>query len=93
MNKEVLKHLEYDKKRCSCFEAFKTVCKHFKIRSGLYPGSYIHISPPLMIPEMHYVDKDKKAIRFFCEMSEVLEYIDSIKEYLEKTKISFDGFS
>ncbi len=33
----------------------------FHLKSALYPGNYIHITPSFIIPKVVYVDLDKKA--------------------------------
>lgn len=93
MDKQIEKYKEYISKRDSCFEAFKTVVEFFNIKSGLYPGSYIHITPSLLIPNMHYVENDKKAMHFFSNLVEIKTFINQNKEYKDETIISFDGYS
>ena len=45
---------------------FKKISEDFSVHKALYPGSYIHISPSFYIPEVVYVDTDKKARKIFC---------------------------
>lgn len=60
----------------------------FAINSALYPGSYIHITPSFIIPEVVYVDLDKKAKSFFAR-DEVYQYIDKNKSYTMDSKVKF----
>jgi hypothetical protein len=90
MHIEISKYLTYINKRDDCFKAFNQLVKTYHIKSGIYPGSYIHITPSLVIPEMHYVDMDRKAIKFFHEQEEILSYINTHKTYHMKSKITFE---
>lgn len=58
---------------------FKLIAENFTIQKALYPGSYIHISPSFYIPEVVYVDTDKKAVKFFKD--------DSYMRVITKNKI------
>lgn len=60
----------------------------YRIKSALYPGSYIHITPSFIIPKVVYVDLDKKAKKFFSE-NEVYTYINKVKMYEEEAIIEF----
>jgi len=93
MGKGIIQYQEYIIKRDTCYEAFKLVVDNFKIRSGIYPGSYVHITPSLIISRMHYIDNDKKAIKFFTTMEEIYEYVNTNKIYSEDSNITFDGIS
>ncbi|MGB6128880.1 MAG: hypothetical protein WBG30_09030 [Psychrilyobacter sp.] len=62
--------------------------KKYKIKSALYPGSYIHITPSFLIPRVTYVDSDKKAKMFFKDES-IYSYIEKHKEYKGKMILQF----
>jgi hypothetical protein len=73
------------------YDIFLEVSKNYNIKKALYPGSYIHITPSLVIPEVVYVDSDKKAISFFENKEEIVKYVEKNKIYEEKSKISFES--
>ncbi len=47
------------------YDLFEKVVRTYRIEKGIYPGSYIHITPSFLIPEMIYIDNAKKAKKFF----------------------------
>jgi len=77
-------------KRFDRYDVFLEIAKHFPIKKVMYPGSYIHITPSMIFPEVIYVDNDKKAKAFFRNQSEILEMIEKKKNYNEKTIIKFE---
>ena len=46
---------------------FESVRAEFGTVRGLYPGCFVHVTPSFVIPEMHYVDSDRNANRFFAD--------------------------
>ncbi len=74
--------------RESIYEAVK---KKYDIKSALYPGSHIDITPSLYIPEVTYVDNFKGTIKFFKEIDVIKEFIEKNKLYKEETIINFIG--
>ncbi len=69
-------------------ELFEKLIEKYEISSILYPGSYIHITPSLLIPKVTYVDMDKKAKAFFKD-EKVYAYIEKHKTYKENNQASF----
>ncbi len=67
---------------------FEQITKRFDIKSVLYPGCYVHITPSFYIPRAVYVDMELPAKKFFDDPS-VLEYIESRKTYKEKSEVTF----
>lgn len=65
--------------------------KKYDIKSALYPGSHIDITPSLLIPKVTYIDNFKGAIKFFKDMDAIDRYIDDNKYYSEKAIINFIG--
>ena len=82
---KLYKQFFIDKKdeRKDLFFKLKT---RYSAKKGLYPGSFVHITPSIYIEEMLYIDSDKRMKKFFNGDS-VSNYIDSIKEYNEDSKI------
>ena len=62
--------------------AFRLVEENFDCRRALYPGSYLHVTPSLVFPEVCYVDS-VKGIGAALASPELLEYVSTHKEYLE----------
>jgi hypothetical protein len=67
---------------------FLVLAEKYKIKSALYPGSYVHITPSLVYPILTYIDTDKRASAFFGD-SDIYEYISKNKIYKEKPEICF----
>jgi hypothetical protein len=67
---------------------FRLLNEKFSIESGLYPGSFVHITPSFVIPHMVYVDTDKRCESFF-NSEETKRFIDANKEYAKATICSF----
>ncbi|MBU9673332.1 hypothetical protein KQ939_00430 [Planococcus sp. CP5-4] len=70
---------------------YKAVAAEYSIRTAIYPGSFIDISPSLVIPDVTYIDNFKGAIRFFKQMDGIKNYVEENKEYPDACKISFIG--
>lgn len=67
---------------------FRLLAERFKIESGLYPGSFVHITPSFVIPHMVYVDMDKRCAPFF-KKEETMEFIAKKKEYEKPASFTF----
>jgi hypothetical protein len=63
-------------------DQFRILAERFGVRTALYPGSFVHITPSLCFPEVVYVDTDGRAEAFFRNAE--------IQAYVSKHKI-FDG--
>lgn len=63
---QVQVYLDYEarQRREGLFEA---VTRHLGATRALYPGSWIHIAPSLFIPEVIYVDNDRRCPAFFAD--------------------------
>ena len=84
-------YIEYSSKTGDRLGPILTVTKKYNVGRALYPGSYIHITPSLLIPEVVYVDTDKKAKQFFRNLAEIEQYINQNKRYKVESKIDFQG--
>ena len=69
-------------------ELFRIIRSKFKVKKGLYPGSFVHITPSLVIPEMVYVDTDERCKRFF-EEKETRVFVNTKKEYRAEAVFRF----
>ncbi|MBN2651505.1 MAG: hypothetical protein JXR63_03905 [Spirochaetales bacterium] len=65
---------------------FEKLVKLFPIKKGIYPGSFVHITPSFFIPEMTYIDADKRISKFFEETT-LLSYIEENKHYKESPSV------
>lgn len=61
----------YIDRDCEQLDLFEIIAKQYKIKSVLYPGSFVHITPSFFIPYACYVDLDNKACSFFKDISSV----------------------
>lgn len=64
------------------------VVEKYTIKSAIYPGSYIHVTPSFIIPDVVYVDSDKKAKKFFAS-EEVYTFIAEEKVYAEDAQVRY----
>ncbi len=69
-------------------DLFRKLAEQFGVRSALYPGSFVQISPSFVIPRVVYVDSDRRIPRFFGDPA-VQEYVESRKEYGESPEIRY----
>ncbi len=61
-------------------ELFSMLAERYGIKSAIYPGSFVHITPAFYIPETAYVDSDRRMKRFFTSI-DTHAYIDDQKQY------------
>jgi len=78
----------YIKKNDERSELFQILSDSFYIKNGLYPGSFVHITPSFFISQMVYVDTDKRCKKFFSDKP-ILDYIIRRKTYHESPEIRF----
>ncbi len=65
---------------------FRLIKENFGCRRVLYPGSYLHITPSLVFPEVCYVDS-VKGIGVAMTNPGLLEYVNIHKDYAEDAVI------
>jgi len=80
---------EYIAKIGDRYNLFKLLKDNFSIKTIVYPGSYIDITPSFFFPTSYYIDTDKKAKKFFENEYLILEYIKKNKTYKEDIKIKY----
>lgn len=71
------------------YQVFEKVVKIFEIEKAVYAGSYIHITPSFLIPQVIYIDTVKKAKVFFDNKEDVLDLIDKHKVYDKESVVEF----
>lgn len=69
-------------------DLFKLLAVRYGIRSAVYPGSFVHITPSFVYPLTAYIDSDKRAKRFFSDPA-LGGLITSRKTYTEEADFSF----
>ena len=69
-------------------ELFRIIKNEFNPSTGLYPGSFVHVTPSFFIPKMTYVDTDKRCNNFFNN-KELIQFVSKNKEYKSKTVIKY----
>jgi hypothetical protein len=56
----------------------------------LYPGSFVHVTPSFVYPEVVYVDNDAEAQQFFANPANY-DFVVKRKHYPELASITFHG--
>ena len=65
---------------------FQQIREGFDCKRVLYPGSYLHVTPSLVFPEVCYVDSLKDICKALAN-PDLLEYISSHKNYPEDASV------
>ena len=84
-------YLDYISSRGAGMSVFRALVNKYQIQSGIYPGSYVHITPSLFISEMYYIDSDKKANAFFKNHDEIKAYLEANKSYPDDLVFKFEA--
>lgn len=67
-------------------DLFKKVKEKYDLKSAIYPGCFIHITPSLIFSKTAYIDNDRRIQSFFTD-PEVLNWIKTNKEYTSESII------
>lgn len=67
---------------------FRAINEKYNIEQVFYPGSYVHITPSLVFPNVTYADSFRNTYNFF-ENKETIDFITKNKEYSEAPNIHF----
>jgi hypothetical protein len=78
-------HVEKQDERLGLFER---LVERYGVRSALYPGSFVHVTPSFVIPTVVYADSDRRARRFFADPGAV-ELIKGRRTYGEEPTVRF----
>lgn len=65
---------------------FRLLSEEYDLSSGMYPGSFVHITPAFYIPEMVFIDNDRRIDRFFKD-ERTAAYIEEHKTYADPSRI------
>ena len=69
-------------------DLFQLLAERFGIRSAVYPGSFVHVTPSFVYPLTAYIDNDKRAKQFFADPG-LAAFIASRKTYPEEADFTF----
>lgn len=69
-------------------DLFQLLAERFAVKSALYPGSFVHVTPSFVFPKTTYVDTDKRTRQFF-QFPEVLDFIAQNKVYPQRSEVTF----
>jgi len=67
---------------------FQIIADKYKVQRVLYAGSFVHVTPSFVFPDVVYVDNDKQAKQFFGK-PEIFKFIAERKVYPQEAKVSF----
>jgi hypothetical protein len=92
MNRKIIEEYQtYTNKIGNRKALYKTVADKYNIKTAVYPGSHIDITPSLVIPKVTYIDNFKGAIKFFKDIESIKEYLEQKKDYSAPCGINFLG--
>ena len=83
-----LYHQHYVEKDFERIDMFRLLVDRFGTRTALYPGSFVHVSPSLVIPSVTYVDSDRRCPSFFADPA-IQAMVEERREYPEQPDIRF----
>lgn len=69
-------------------DLFQLIAEEYKIKRVLYPGSFVHVTPSFVFPQVVYVDNDKQADKFF-KIPEMHQFIEQQKTYPQAANLKF----
>lgn len=78
-------HVDRNDERLGMFALLR---KWFGIERALYPGSFVHVTPSFVFPEVCYVDSEQRAAFFFASQ-DVAGLVDERKTYAQKAAFRF----
>jgi hypothetical protein len=78
----------FQEKQFERLDLFEIIADRFDVQRALYAGSFVHITPSFVFPDVVYVDNDKQAKQFFAN-PEIFEFIARRKMYPQAAKITF----
>ena len=80
---------EYRKTPGERLAIFSVLSERFPIERVLYPGSYLHLAPSFVFPDVTFVDTDRRAREFFRDTALVQEIVTSRKIYSQAPAVMF----
>jgi len=71
---------------------FQGLVERYDVRSALYPGSFVHVTPSFVIPTVVYLDADRRADGFF-RRGHAAEIVAAHKAYDDEPTLRFHSGS
>lgn len=78
----------FEERQFERLELFQIISEHFGVQRVLYPGSFVHVTPSFVFPDVVYVDNDDQTKRFFNK-PELSTFIEERKIYSQDAKVTF----
>ena len=78
----------FQEKQFERLDLFEIIAERFNVQRALYAGSFVHITPSFVFPDVVYVDNDKQARQFFGK-PEIFKFIARRKMYPQEAKVTF----
>jgi hypothetical protein len=69
-------------------DLFQLLAEKYNVQRVLYAGSFVHVTPSFVFPDVVYVDNDNSAKKFFRD-SKFLDFVEEQKSYPQDPKITF----
>ena len=69
-------------------DLFQIIADKFTVQRVLYPGSFVHITPSFVFPDVVYVDNDSQARQFFGDPA-IYEFIAQKKVYPQTAQVQY----
>ena len=82
-------HADYDAHPDDRIRLFGAVDGFVNPAAVLYPGSYVDIAPSVFFADVHYVDTDKRANRFFKLHADVARLIQDKRGKIDRPSAGF----
>ncbi|WP_147534425.1 hypothetical protein [Bacillus marasmi] len=82
--KSVYTDLEFERA-----DLFAAINQKYQIKTVLYPGCNIHVTPAFYFQHVVFVDIADNAIQFFSDQTDVQQFINSHKKYKQSSYIRF----
>jgi hypothetical protein len=89
MDVAALYRKEYVDKQFERTHLFQLLAERYGVGRVLYPGSFCHVTPSFVYPDVTYVDTDRRARRFFADPRQVIDLIAGRKTYSQEPQITF----
>jgi hypothetical protein len=67
---------------------FQLIVEKYNVQRALYAGSFVHVTPSFVIPDVVYVDSDNGAKKFFSD-PKFRDFVSQRKSYPQDAKITF----
>lgn len=80
---------DYERRRGNLSSLYAAVADAIPVQRALYPGSYIDVCPSFVIPDVTYVDTDRRARAFFADRDAVQALVADRQRYQDPATIAF----